>query len=476
MRALLLRALVQGVYGGLNIRDHSENGKDGNCHMDNTIKYADKLDEVFNAFRTEPLSIAELDKFYYADTMPVRTGNPVASPIRSIATACRMPSDSNTFLLMGHRGCGKSTELNHMSKHLQDDGYPVRTIDCAADLDLNSPVFEDLLILMGDALLSIADDCGCELDSTLRKLLETYWDEVERDWEDISSGALETGVKVEAKTPTLLRVLRLSVAMKGILKYNEQRRTVYRQHISRRLSEWTQAMNQIADAISEKLEGRQPIVIFEELDKLQPNEAWGVFYDHARTLSAFRFPVIYTFPIALFYDAKFHALESHFKAWNFPMIKVAKLEGGRNEAGFAAIRALLRLRADVDALLADGVLDLMIEKTGGSLRDLFAVITEAALLAKWGDHAKIEAEDARYALVTLQSKLTRWIEKKHYAFLADIAQGNREQIEDKEMLLEMLQGGIVLEYNGTRWYSVHPLVEDFLRQQKLLNGRPDAHE
>ena len=440
------------------------------------MQYAHKIADIINAFQSKPLTIEELDDFYYGDTMPVRTGNRDASPILDISEACKTPSDSNVFLLLGHRGCGKSTELNHMSKHLQEDGYPVRTIDCAADLDLNSPVFEDLLILMGDALLSIAYEYGCELDPALQKFLETYWNEVERDWTAIGSGTLESGVKVEAKTPTLLRVLRLSVAMKGILKYNEQRRTIYRQHISRRLSEWTKAMNQIADAISEKLEGRQPIVIFEELDKLQPNEAWGVFYDQARTLSAFRFPVIYTFPIALFYDAKFHALESHFKAWNFPMIKVAKLEGGRNEAGFAAIRALLRLRADVDALLADGVLDLMIEKTGGSLRDLFAVITEAALLAKWGDHATIEAEDARYALVTLQSKLTRWIEKKHYAFLADIAQGNREQIEDKEMLLEMLQGGIVLEYNGTRWYSVHPLVEDFLRQQKLLNGRPDAHE
>lgn len=441
-----------------------------------TMQYANKIADIINAFRPKPLKIEELDQFYYNGTMPVRMGNPVASPILDISEASKTPSDSNVFLLLGHRGCGKSTELNHMSRHLQADGYPVRTVDCAADLDLNSPVYEDLLILMGDALLSIADECGCELDPALQKFLETYWNDVKREWESIGSGTLETGAKVEAKTPRLLQVLNLSASMKGILKYNEQRRTVYRQHISKRLSEWTRAINQIADAITETLEGRQPIVIFEDLDKLESNEAWGVFFDHARTLSSFSFPVIYTFPIALSYDARFHALEGFFQARTFPMIKVQTSDGCRNDAGFDVILALLRKRADVDALFAPGVLDRMIEKTGGSLRNLFDVIRDAATLARRRDSARIGMEDADYALLSLQSVLTRRIEKKHYSFLAEIALGNREQIEDKEMLLEMLQGGIVLEYNGTRWHNVHPLVEDFLRDQGLLKKKPDDHD
>ncbi|MCR4934883.1 MAG: ATP-binding protein [Oscillospiraceae bacterium] len=440
------------------------------------MQYASKIEDIFNAFRPKPLSIEELDEFYYGDTMKVRTGNPVASPIRFISESCKTPSDSNIFLLLGHRGCGKSTELNHMSKHLLEDGYQVRTVDCAADLDLRSPVYEDLLILMGDALLSIADDCGCELDGDLRDLLEHYWDDVEQERTTDRTGSLEAAGALEVKTPVLGRILKISTTLKGRLKYNEERRTIYRQRISQRLSEWTQAMNQIADDIAAKLEGKQPIVIFEDLDKLEPKEAWGVFYDHARTLSDFSFPVIYTFPIALSYDPRFHALESFFQTRTFPMIKVQKLEGGRNKAGFDVIRNLLGMRADLDALFEGGVLDRMIEKTGGSLRNLFDVIKDAAMLTQWREATRIGAEDADYALVTLQSKLTRMIEKKHYAFLAEIALGNREQIEDKEMLLEMLQGGIVLEYNGKHWYNVHPLVEDFLRVQGLMNRKPVEHD
>ena len=30
------------------------------------------------------------------------------------------------------------------------------------------------------------------------------------------------------------------------------------------------------------------------------------------------------------------------------------------------------------------------------------------------------------------------------------------------MLLELMQAGVVLEYNGRQWRNVHPLIRDFL--------------
>ena len=145
------------------------------------MKYANQIADIINAFQPKPLEIKELGEFYFEGTMAERTGDPYDSPIQDIQDACKQISPSNVFLLLGHRGCGKSTELNHMSQHLETEHYPVRTIQCAADLDLTSPVYEDLLILMGDALLDIADKQECELDPELRELLKNYWNEVERD-------------------------------------------------------------------------------------------------------------------------------------------------------------------------------------------------------------------------------------------------------------------------------------------------------
>lgn len=46
--------------------------------------------------------------------------------------------------------------------------------------------------------------------------------------------------------------------------------------------------------------------------------------------------------------------------------------------------------------------------------------------------------------------------------MKNIYSGDKETIEDKEILLKMLQASVVLEYNGKRWHNVHPLVIEFL--------------
>lgn len=77
-------------------------------------------------------------------------------------------------------------------------------------------------------------------------------------------------------------------------------------------------------------------------------------------------------------------------------------------------------------------------------------------------------EDAERALEELRTSLTRRIEKKDYEFLINIYTGNKELIEDKQMLLKMLQASVVLEYNGKRWHNLHPLVADFFIEQGLV--------
>ena len=52
--------------------------------------------------------------------------------------------------------------------------------------------------------------------------------------------------------------------------------------------------------------------------------------------------------------------------------------------------------------------------------------------------------------------------------MLNIYNGNKERIENKEMLLEMLQASVVLEYNGKRWHNVHPLVIKFFKEQGLI--------
>ena len=160
-------------------------------------------------------------------------------------------------------------------------------------------------------------------------------------------------------------------------------------------------------------------------------------------------------------------MESYFIVKTLPMIKIETMEGQPFQKGIQVIQKIVKKRAEL-SLFEPQVLEALIQDTGGSLRDLFHAINTAAKRAQRRGAAAISMEDAERALEELQSSLTRRIEAQDYTFLANIYKGDKEHIEDKEMLLKLLQASVVLEYNGKRWHNVHPLVVKFLRRQGII--------
>lgn len=102
-------------------------------------------------------------------------GDKYDSPIEDIFESCQ-EERYQAFLLLGHKGCGKSTELNRLSAALVSKGYPVKTIVCSMDLDMFNIVYSDLFILMGEALLEIAKDCGCTVSKKILDAIRHFWD------------------------------------------------------------------------------------------------------------------------------------------------------------------------------------------------------------------------------------------------------------------------------------------------------------
>lgn len=432
------------------------------------MRYANQISEIINAFSPEPLKGQQMDDFYCSDTMEYRMSDKYSSPIDDIFDICRDEGAHNAFLLLGHKGCGKSTELNRFSAELASEGYKVKTIICSMDLDLFNIVYSDLFILMGEALLEIAKECGCKIDRDVLKDIMNFWNEGTETFlsNEIETASVEAGFSAE--TPGIfVHILNIFAKIKADLKFNEEVRKEYRKKISIRSSEWMELLKKVSEEIRKETGGKSPIIIFEDLDKLNPEDAWKVFYNYAAILSGMSFPVIYTFPIALSYDVRFSAMESYFITKTLPMIKIETIEGRPFEDGINVIRKIVEKRARTDLFEAD-VLERLIQYTGGSLRDLFLAINSSAKRAERRNSTTISMEDTERALEELKTSLTRRIEKKDYEFLLNIYTGNKELIEDKDMLLKMLQASVVLEYNGKRWHNIHPLVAQFFKEQRLI--------
>lgn len=431
------------------------------------MKHAYQVSEIINAFSPEPLRGEEMKQFYCNDTMEYRMSDKYDSPIEDIYEMCQEDRRRNAFLLLGHKGCGKSTELNRLSADLSIQGYRVRTIVCSTDLDMFNIVYSDLFILMGEALLGIADECGCKISKKILEGIIHFWDEGTEMLLSDKEKTIDIESGTSAETPGLWDVLKVFVKIKADLKYNEEVRKEYRKKISIRSSEWIEMLRNVAEEIVRKTEGKSPIIIFEDLDKLNPEDAWKVFYNYAAVLSGMPFPVIYTFPIGLSYDTRFAAMEGYFITKTLPMIKIETIEGEPYEDGINVIREIVRKRVELK-LFENGVLDNLIRYSGGSLRDLFHTINASAKRAERRNSESISMEDAERALEEVKTSLTRRIEQKDYDFLINICKGNKELIEDKQALLKMLQASVVLEYNGKRWHNLHPLVTRFFVEQGLI--------
>ena len=79
------------------------------------------------------------------------------------------------------------------------------------------------------------------------------------------------------------------------------------------------------------------------------------------------------------------------------------------------------------------------------------------------------SEDARKALAVLESDINGRYSDELIGKMEDIYRGNKH-VSTSEEITVLLQIGAVLEYNGTRWCDLHPLVEKWLVENNKITG------
>ena len=435
------------------------------------LEKATTLEMIIRVFRPEPLDEATLDKFYYDNTMPFRMGNPNTSPLKALFEDCTMPLGINAHLFTGHGGSGKSTEFAKLCQQFKLAGHPAHIINAQREMNLNLADCWDIMLFIAYGLCEIAEQNKIDIPS---ETLQAMFDYIIKDMEDIQTTDRAASVGIDASASAsfgLGPLLNLFASIKSNLQFGSQTRTIIKEKMERRATEWLRYVYEIVDFITYKSNGKSPILFFEDLDKIHPYiRAYDIFcYD---TLAKMPFPIIYSFPIPAIYDPRFASISSLYSTHVLPMINVRYENKNENRGGIEAIRNIVMLRAD-SRLFDDAALETMIKQTGGVLRHLFECIIAASRRARWRSADKIEMEDAQSALSNLRSMLSRRISMADYDILKNINNNQvyQQHIEDKYQLLELMHGLIVLEYqNGDRWQDLHPLIAELLTKQGVIDG------
>ena len=437
------------------------------------MKRAENLEEILNAFQPIPLDEVNVPEFYYDNTMPTRMGHDFRSPLEDLLEDCtKLLLGANAHLLLGHGGSGKSTELINLKIRLKEAGQPVNIFRTELEANLYEADCWDIMLFITEGLCSIADDHKIKIPNNF---LQSVFDYLKKDLEEIEETTTDASTSVSGKTSASIsigRLLELCAAIKGNLHFGTQTRTIIKEKVEKRASEWMKYIGLISDYIACEMDGKQPILIFEGFDKIQPPERAFEVFRHD-ILAKMPFPIIYTFPISLAYDPKFSSIESFYKIRVLPMIKVSNDDKTKNDDGIEVMRKIVELRANLE-LFDNNVLEYLIRQTGGVLRHLFLCITDASRLARRSGSDKIKQDDAERALSDLSSNLSRRISDEDHDALAKIYSDpdSRKSIGDKESLLLQMQALVVLEYqNGDRWHDLHPLIAKFLISQGVIKDQ-----
>lgn len=442
-----------------------------------SIAYADSLTKIYQAFRNQPLSLEDLDRFY-CDTTEARGEN----TRKRIARILRQDNgDNEQIILVGYKGCGKSTELKMLEQELASE-FLTLNISVYEELDSVHLNYIELFIVTMEKLFDTAFKKELPIKEELLKSVQLWM--ASRELEEINEkylgGEVETGAGFD-----LSYFLGFFSKFRFAAKSSQQLKNTLKQNIEPKLGELIgHCNNLIADVRLQlfKKEKKNLLIILEDLDKIPYDRAQELFFNYTPQLTQLRVNAIYTFPISLYYNVKFNLIKTYFtKTYELPMIKVHNIDGSDNADGMETMQQIVAARMNIDRLFADrSILTDMIRTSGGVLRDLFLLIGEAAESAMDHDREVVNTEDAQKALYRLRKDYDNNIAdnrigdvlftaENYYLALQQLAENPLKRVENTEEILHLRQNLCILGYNGEGWCDVHPIVVNILKDRGRLS-------
>jgi len=437
---------------------------------------AQKLSQIQDVFNPNPLQDEAAISKFYQDATEARTGDPYSSFVGKMDLLLEDSYHSLIHkLFIGHAGVGKTTELYRLKHVAEEKGFLTCFGRCDVDLDSGDMEYTDVLFYILDLLVNKACENGLKISERIIRKIENYWNS---DTELVKTIVLqgEAGVSIGAEAEAgINKVLKLLAGVKAILKNSVESKREIRTKIEPRSSELVNQIQEVIEEIRNQLKAKKrpeiPFVILDGLDKIPMEQARKIFHENGSRFQELQIHLMVTFPISLSYTPEYKDIQIWFpNPEKLPMIKIKNWHQGTYQEnymeGVNTIKSIIGKRADF-TLFTDDALKELIYYTGGYIRDLFRCICDAALRARLRKSTVIELEDASKALAVLESDINGRYSDELIGKMEDIYRGNK-YLSSSEEITTLLQIGAVLEYNGTRWCDLHPLVEKWLVENNKI--------
>lgn len=451
-----------------------------------SLEKATELDQFYTTLEPNPLMSAEEIERFYVDLEELRGEE---DRIEAIGVQLRRKKQQAVkTLLMSHSGTGKSTEITRLKGILEED-FKVLRFSATEELDaLNFKAFDILILIVSRMVEETKTLTGKHPGrADLEAFLEWFATEsVVLEERSQADARLEAGAGASEKSLWDL-ALGLFVKFRGEMRFTTHRNRRVTEYRMQRISQLVELANRLVTACNALLEqhcGKRWLIIGEDFDKprisVEANQEF--FVNYARVITELKCHLFLILPIYLGYSVY---------AENLPVvpeqitnIPVYTKDHRPHEAGRGKVREILACRVDLN-LFDEGVVDRFITASGGNLRDIFRMVLDAADTAALKGEKTISMVRAEQKIHKLRKDFERRLgefqhdpnpipfDEKASKLVAVYKREESAEVPDK-VLYALLQARAIQEFNGTKWFGVHPLVVDLLVSYDRIKPASDG--
>ncbi|MCW3094545.1 MAG: hypothetical protein JWL77_163, partial [Chthonomonadaceae bacterium] len=356
--------------------------------------------------------------------------------------------------------------------------------------------FDVLLIMMirlveeASKLMSV-DDLEAALPTGLIEDIR-HWFGVEKVTQTTTKstgGSATTGFKTPSISTGLLGLLGFFAELKGEMKYTADRKAEMTEYRLNTISTLIDLLNRLlvaANILLIDITGKEWLFIGEDFDKpgIKTELVETLFVNYANIFSDLQTHLVFNIPVALAYSEKRASLTCQHLCVIFDT-PVYHQDHTPNAKGREAVEAVLTSRIDPSLFEEQQVIRLAVA-SGGNLRDLFEMTATAADYAADRDSQTIGADDVTKAItqkrveyvnslgsgpydpqtITYDQKAERLVQIYNNVPASEVAD---------PILHSLLRARAVQEFNGERWFGIHPLVVDTLFRHGKLKAETGKH-
>jgi hypothetical protein len=382
------------------------------------------------------------------------------SPRRRLEIFLRNQQQPSKVLFIGHRGSGKTTELNMLATELTDRFLTIG-FSVLGTTGRTSPEYEDLMLAISTQVIRTCIDqriVGQPLADPVRR----GWEDLRAWWQQVVAGLEFRPVAAEQSIYAELNTLL------GQVEVGARQSSVTRDHLRFQINQQMPELIQRLNWVIEQAEGdgsRRLLIVVEDLDKIDLKSATDIFRDHAPTIVAPQATMIFTFPLALRHSDHYNTIRLNFPAVHFlPNLAIQHADGSPNEEGIHTLKRLVDLRLKDELIDADA-LELLIHSNGGIPVWLIFLMRSAVLFAleRDGDAKRITRQDVQKAVMELRREGIAPLTRHDLQVLRARHQDRRLSNDPDEQRL-LYNGSLIEYFNDAQWCDAHPALWSLLEE------------